>query len=150
MPSSESGHVIRPGRVQATTAAYPPPKLSEPLPCPRFPGLGPGPGDVAVEAKDGDFVSGYGSFASLLSGQSNDGTFLALGSGTGLGHGFGYGFEEMGIGYPGYFGGGGPTVPATVGSSGGDTWQVGEMEVNGGDSFVWPGLEISMHGNNVK
>ncbi|XP_010530378.1 PREDICTED: dof zinc finger protein DOF1.6-like [Tarenaya hassleriana] len=217
MPSSfEPGHETRqPGRVQPSTAAFPPPKLSEPLPCPRCnsantkfcyynnynlsqprhfckscrrywthggtlrdvpvgggsrkcsstaaatkrarssanananatsssclsssptktttthepgPRVGPRTGDMVEEVKEGDLVSGYGSFASLLSG---------------------YGFDEMGFGYSGYFcGGGGEAVaPATVG---GDTWHVDEMEGNGTDSFVWPGLEISMQGNNVK
>ncbi|KFK29081.1 hypothetical protein AALP_AA7G086400 [Arabis alpina] len=192
MPS-EMG-LTRPARLQA---AYPPPNLAEPLPCPRCNSTntkfcyynnynlaqpryyckscrrywthGGSLRDVPVgggtrrnsskrhrsptatasssasvvtttnqsevtattETKGSDVISGNGneSFESLFGGQNEGGTFLALGSGTGVGlnygFGFGYGLEEM-------------SIPVS------DTWKVGEMEGKGGDSLIWPGLEISM------
>ncbi|KAF3523512.1 hypothetical protein F2Q69_00046247 [Brassica cretica] len=223
MPSESNQ--TRPARVQGSTAAYPPPNLAEPLPCPRCNSIitkfcyynnynllqpryfckscrrywtqggtlrdvpvgggtrrssskrnrsfssnattasssscsssiittanGSEPmnqGTVTNEAKNSHEISGYGSFASLLSGQSDGAAFLALGNGSasgGLDYGFGYGYglEEMSIGYLG--GGSGGEIPVV---GGGDTWQIGEIEGKSGDS-LWPGLEISMQSNGAK
>ncbi|KAF8114107.1 hypothetical protein N665_0042s0029 [Sinapis alba] len=224
MPSESNQ--TRPARVQGSTAAYPPPNLVEPLPCPRCNSIitkfcyynnynllqpryfckscrrywtqggtlrdvpvGGGTrrssskrnrsfssnatttssscsssvittangseltnqGTATLEAKGSNEISGYGSFASLLSGQSEGAAFLALGNGNGsggldygFGFGYGYGLEEMSIGYLG--GGSGGEIPVV---GGGDTWQIGETEAKSGDS-LWPGLEISMQSNGAK
>lgn len=114
-------------------------------------------GTAANETKGSNVISGYGSFASLLSGQSEGGAFLALGNGSGggldfgFGYGYGYGLEEMSIGYNlgGGGGGGGSEGEIPVMNGGGDTWRIGEMEGKSGDSLIWPGLEISMQSNDV-
>ncbi|XP_048593571.1 dof zinc finger protein DOF1.6-like [Brassica napus] len=171
MPSESNQ--TRPARVQGSTAAYPPPNMAEPLPCPRCNSIitkfcyynnynllqpryfckscrrywtqggtlrdvpvGGGTrrssskrnrsfssnattassssssscsasvitmsqGTVTNEAKGSNLNSGHGSFASLLSEQSDGAAFLALGSGTGgldYEFGYGYGLEDMSIG----------------------------------------------------
>ncbi|AAD46020.1 Similar to gb/U82230 prolamin box binding factor (PBF) from Zea mays [Arabidopsis thaliana] len=209
MPSEPNQ--TRPTRVQPSTAAYPPPNLAEPLPCPRCNSTttkfcyynnynlaqpryyckscrrywtqGGTLRDVPVgggtrrssskrhrsfsttatsssssssvittttqepatteasQTKVTNLISGHGSFASLL----------GLGSGNGgldYGFGYGYGLEEMSIGYLGDSSVG--EIPVVDGC-GGDTWQIGEIEgKSGGDSLIWPGLEISMQTNDVK
>ncbi|ESQ30835.1 hypothetical protein EUTSA_v10011762mg [Eutrema salsugineum] len=222
MPSESTQ--TRPGRVQGSTAAYPPPNLAEPLSCPRCNSIntkfcyynnynllqpryfckscrrywtqGGTLRDVPIgggtrrssskrnrsfsassattassssscsssvvtttthesepvvkqgtaTTEGSNVISGYGSFASLLGGQG-EGAFLALGNGLDYGFGFGYGLEEMSIGYLGGGGGAGGEIPVV---DGGDTWQIGGTEGKSGDSLIWPGLEISIQGNDVK
>ncbi|KAH0914247.1 hypothetical protein HID58_028693 [Brassica napus] len=191
MPSESNQ--TRPARVQGSTAAYPPPNMAEPLPCPRCNSIitkfcyynnynllqpryfckscrrywtqggtlrdvpvGGGTrrssskrnrsfssnattassssssscsasvitmsqGTVTNEAKGSNLNSGHGSFASLLSEQSDGAAFLALGSGTG-----------------GCLGGGSGRAIPVVG--GGDTWQIKEIGGKSGDSLIWPGF----------
>ncbi|CAL9217989.1 unnamed protein product [Arabidopsis halleri] len=209
MPSEPNQ--TRPTRVQPSTAAYPPPNLAEPLPCPRCNSIttkfcyynnynlaqpryfckscrrywtqGGTLRDVPVgggtrrssskrhrsfsttatvtsssssssvitttkeaatsETKGNNVISGHGSFASLLGLGSGNG-----GLDFGFGYGYGYGLEDMSVGYLGDSSGG--EIPVVDGG-GGDTWQIGEIEgKSGGDSLIWPGLEISMQTNDVK
>ncbi|CAN7131445.1 unnamed protein product [Brassica rapa subsp. narinosa] len=215
MPSESNQ--TRPARVQGSTAAYPPPNMAEPLPCPRCNSIitkfcyynnynllqpryfckscrrywtqggtlrdvpvGGGTrrssskrnryfssnattassssscsasviamseGTVTNEAKSSNLNSGHGSFASLLSEQSDGAAFLALGSGSGgldyeFGYGYGYGLEDMSIGCLGGGSGGEiPVLPLIRCASGGDTWQIGEIGGKSGDSLIWPGLD---------
>ncbi|CAH8254821.1 unnamed protein product [Arabidopsis lyrata] len=211
MPSEPNQ--TRPTRIQPSTAAYPPPNLAEPLPCPRCNSTttkfcyynnynlaqpryfckscrrywtqGGTLRDVPVgggtrrssskrhrsfsttatsssssssvitttkeaatnETKGSNVISGHGSFASLLGlGSGNGG--LDFGFGYGYGYGHGHGLEDMSVGYLGDSSG--VEIPVVDGG-GGDTWQIGEIEgKSGGDSLIWPGLEISMQTNDVK
>ncbi|XP_010461565.1 PREDICTED: dof zinc finger protein DOF1.6-like [Camelina sativa] len=217
MPSEPNQ--TRPTRVHASTAAYPPPNLAEPLPCPRcnsnttkfcyynnynlaqpryfckscrrYWTQGGTLRDVPVgggtrrssskrhrsfsstatsssssssvitttqEPATTEASQTKGSSSSVISGHGVGGfaSLLGLGSGSGgsdyeFGYSYGYGLEEMSIGYlGGSTGGGGGEIPVVDG--GGDTWRLGEVEgkSGGGDSLIWPGLEISMQSNDVK
>ncbi|EOA36250.1 hypothetical protein CARUB_v10010283mg [Capsella rubella] len=213
MPSEPNQ--TRPNRVLASTAAYPPPNLTEPLPCPRCNSTttkfcyynnynlaqpryfckscrrywtqGGTLRDVPVGGGTRRSSSKrHRSFSSTATSSSSSSSvittttqepatteatqtkgggsnvnvsfasLLGLGSGTGgldyeFGYGYGYGLEEMSIDYLGLSSStSGGEIPVVNG--GGDTWQLGEVEggKSGGDSMIWPGLEISMQSNDVK
>ncbi|KAF8084971.1 hypothetical protein N665_0691s0010 [Sinapis alba] len=169
----------RPVRVQCSTAAYPPPNLAEPLPCPRCNSIitkfcyynnynllqphyfckscrrywtqGGTLRDIPIiTTANGSEPMNQGTVTNKAKGSNEiSGVSLTLGNGTGS-DGLNYGF---GHGYRLEE----MSVGYLGGGSGGeipvvggnDTWHIGEMEGKTGDS-LWPALEIFMQSNGAK